>query len=87
MSTLRINLHIRPDVSPKLHQALSQLPARPRAELLRKVAEIGLTATVPRSSDIYVPSHPQESTRVSSSLEAEGSLGNDVVDFVEKGLL
>ena len=42
MSTLRINLHIRDDVSPYLYQTLIILPPRPRAEFLRRIAEIGL---------------------------------------------
>jgi len=42
MKVLRINLHIRSDVSPRLYEALSRLPPRPRAELLRRLAELGL---------------------------------------------
>lgn len=42
MSILRINLHIRSDVSPKLFEALANMPPRPRAERLRKLAELGL---------------------------------------------
>ncbi len=42
MKTLRINLHIRGDVSPKLFEALASMPPRPRAERLRKLAELGL---------------------------------------------
>lgn len=42
MKTLRINLHIRSDVSPKLFEALASMPPRPRAERLRKLAELGL---------------------------------------------
>lgn len=42
MKMLRINLRIRADASPRLYAALSDLPPRPRAELLRRLAEIGL---------------------------------------------
>jgi len=42
MTTLRINLHIRDDVSPLLYQVLAALPPKPRAEFLRKIADIGL---------------------------------------------
>ncbi len=42
MTMLRINLHIRSDVSPRLYAALAVMPPRPRAELLRKLAELGL---------------------------------------------
>lgn len=42
MTVLRINLHIRVDVSRVLHAALADMPPRPRAERLRKLAEIGL---------------------------------------------
>jgi hypothetical protein len=42
MSTLRINLHIRSDASPRLFEALAKLPPRPRAELLRKLGDLGL---------------------------------------------
>lgn len=42
MRTLRINLHIRYDVSPRLHVALASMLPRPRAERLRKLAELGL---------------------------------------------
>lgn len=42
MKVLRINLHIRQDVSPQLYEALATMPARPRAELLRRLAELGL---------------------------------------------
>lgn len=43
MKMLRINLRIRSDVSPRLYAALIDLPPRPRAELLRRLADIGLT--------------------------------------------
>lgn len=42
MTVLRINLHIRFDVSQVLHAALAGMPPRPRAERLRKLAELGL---------------------------------------------
>lgn len=42
MTILRINLHIRVDVSQVLHAALVGMPPRPRAERLRKLAELGL---------------------------------------------
>lgn len=42
MTVLRINLHIRVDVSQVLHAALVGMPPRPRAERLRKLAELGL---------------------------------------------
>lgn len=42
MSTLRINLHIRSDVVPRLYAALATMPPKPRAEFLRKIAELGL---------------------------------------------
>lgn len=45
MKMLRINLRIRSDVSPRLYAALIDLPPRPRAELLRRLADIGLTPT------------------------------------------
>lgn len=45
MKMLRINLRIRRDVSPRLYAALIDLPPRPRAELLRRLADIGLTPT------------------------------------------
>lgn len=42
MNLLRINLHIRSDVSPSLYESLAMLPPRPRAEFLRRIAEAGL---------------------------------------------
>jgi hypothetical protein len=42
MTVLRINLHIRADVSPQLQAALADMPPRPRAERLRRLAELGL---------------------------------------------
>ena len=42
MTTLRINLHIRADASPRLHAALASVSPRPRAERLRGLAELGL---------------------------------------------
>lgn len=47
MKRLRINLHIRDDVSPRLYETLAGLPPRPRAELLRKLAELGLRPAAP----------------------------------------
>lgn len=47
MKMLRINLRIRDDVSPRLYEALTGLPPRPRAELLRKLAELGLQPVTP----------------------------------------
>lgn len=42
MKMLRINVRIRDDVSPRLFETLANLPPRPRAELLRKLAELAL---------------------------------------------
>lgn len=39
---LRINLLIRRDVAPHLYAVLAPMPPKPRAEFLRKIAELGL---------------------------------------------
>ncbi len=42
MKRLRINLHVREDVSPALYRALAPMAPKPRAERLRAIAEVGL---------------------------------------------
>lgn len=66
MKRLRINLHIRDDVSPGLYDALEGLPPRPRAELLRKLAELGLRPVAPTSPQ----PHRDASTTVAAIPEA-----------------
>lgn len=82
MNALRINLSIRPDVSPILYEALSKLPPRPRAELLRKVAEFGLTARVASSTDTHSHNQPANPLGVQSSRD---SMGVDLMQLIEKG--
>jgi hypothetical protein len=87
MNALRINLFIRPDVSPKLHDALSKLPPRPRAELLRKIAEIDLQVTVFPPDHIAASNHSAIAAGQISTPAAEGSLGSDLMSVVEKDFL
>jgi hypothetical protein len=73
MKRLRINLHIRADVSPRLYEALAGVPPRPRAELLRKLAELGLRPVAPTGPQ------PQrdESTAVAAVTEASDPRDRD----------
>jgi hypothetical protein len=73
MKRLRINLHIRDDVSPRLYEALAGLPPRPRAELLRRLAELGL---LPVASPTLRP-HPDESVTPSDTPQASDPRGRD----------
>jgi hypothetical protein len=87
MKTLRINLHIRNDVSPKLYEALAHMPPRPRAEYLRKVAEFGLQVTTAsthvsstRTGDLTSISKTTTTDSVKNNFSNDlvGLLGNDL---------
>ena len=87
MKMLRINLHIRNDVSPKLFEALANLPPRPRAEFLRKIAELGLHLTEsPAPSPIHTPvpmrgpSGPHEPMAGSDSTQV--GFGDDINNLI-----
>lgn len=83
MKTLRINLHIRSDVSPKLYEALAHMPPRPRAEYLRKVAEFGLQVTT--SSTHVAPTRAGAVTNISKTTAADSvkdSFSNDLVGLL-----
>ncbi len=87
MSILRINLHIRYDVSPKLFEALSKLPPRPRAEYLRKVAEFGLQVTT--SSTHVTPAWTGDLKCASAEITADSekdNFGNDLVGLLGNDL-
>lgn len=73
MKRLRINLHIRADVAPRLYEALADLPPRPRAELLRRLAELGLRPAVPTGLQL----HPDEPTAVAAMTEASDPRDRD----------
>lgn len=83
MRMLRINLHIRDDVSPRLYEALVDLPPRPRAELLRKLAECGLRPVAlpdSRSCPDRVPIHPRSED--DSELSDRAAFGDELVRVV-----
>lgn len=73
MKMLRINLRIRDDVSPRLFETLANLPPRPRAELLRKLAELGLQPVAPTGPQL----HRYESTAVAAMTEASDPQDRD----------
>ena len=73
MKRLRINLHIRDDVSPRLYAALAGVPPRPRAELLRRLAELGLRPVAPTGPQL----HRDESTAVAAMTEASDPRDRD----------
>jgi hypothetical protein len=87
VKVLRINLHIRSDISPKLYEALSRLPPRPRAEFLRKIADCGLqvaassTHVAPmRTDDSMSANQPITTNSVPDNFSNDlvGLLGNDL---------
>ncbi len=87
MKTLRINLHIRSDVSPRLFEALSKLPPRPRAEFLRKIAELGLQLTegpAPSSSDMLVPMRDPRGPNLptAGSDSTQEGFGDDITNLI-----
>ena len=87
MSVLRINLHIRSDISPKLFEALSKLPPRPRAEYLRKIAECGLQ--VATSSTHVAPTRTDDSTSANQPITANSvpdNFSNDLVGLLGNDL-
>lgn len=87
MSVLRINLHIRSDVSPKLYEALASMPAKPRAELLRKLAERGLQ--VAASSTHLAPTPTDDSTHIAQRMTVNSTpdnFSNDLAGLLEKDL-
>ncbi|BAU49840.1 hypothetical protein SVA_3292 [Sulfurifustis variabilis] len=73
MKRLRINLHIRDDVSPRLYEALASLPPRPRAELLRRLAELGLRPAAPTVPQL----DRDEATAVAAMTEASDPRDRD----------
>ena len=81
MSVLRINLHIRSDVSPKLFEALSKLPPRPRAEFLRRIAELGLQFTEGRASTSSCISVPSRAPAAGSD-SAQENFGDDITNLI-----
>lgn len=88
MKTLRINLHIRSDVSPRLYQTLAALPPRPRAELLRRVSEIGLH--VSESSQVSfrnLGATVQAVSNEGGTNDGSGkqNFGNDIANVVGSG--
>lgn len=83
MRMLRINLHIRDDISPRLYEALVNLPPRPRAELLRKLAECGLRPVAPPDSRSYTDSVPlPPSSEDHSELSDRAAFGDELVRVV-----
>lgn len=72
MTVLRINLHIRPDVSQTLHAALAVMSPRPRAERLRKLAELGLQVESGRLQERTI-----NSAKVKSAPTAHVSIGGN----------
>lgn len=87
MTTLRINLHIREDISPRLFQALVNIPPRPRAELLRKIAELGLQIEDGRLDSLdsrrsSVPASSEQASAVASGHGAPG-FGDDLAGLVQ----
>jgi len=84
MNTMRINLHIRDDVSPRLFAALASLRGRARAEFLRNLAERGLQPTLP-----HAPSHVVDASRMHPTTDpgatatARESLGDAFLDAVD----
>ncbi len=91
MSTLRINLHIRDDVSPFLYQTLVILPPRPRAELLRRIAEIGLRTehnpgSSPETSKAIVIDKRPETSISRESDQASDFFGDDLFSAIGASL-
>ncbi len=91
MSTLRINLHIRDDVSPYLYQTLIILPPRPRAEFLRRIAEIGLRtehnpASSPETSKASVIDSRPEAHNGRAPDLASDCFGDDLFSAIRDSL-
>lgn len=90
MKTLRINLHIRSDVSPKLYQTLVAIPPRPRAEFLRRVSEMGLQAS---ENSRFSPGNPVAIAQTVHNEDAAGvgsarqNFGDDIANVVGSGFL
>lgn len=87
MKTLRINLHIRDDVAPRLYVALAVMPPRPRAELLRKLAELGLQIESGQLHSLRVDSNhlkapSAEASAVEVADNATEGFGNDLAGLV-----
>lgn len=87
MSILRINLHVRSDVSPHLFQALILLPPRPRAEFLRRIAERGLqiecgSALAPESSQTRAPSEVPDKHPKLAPAQVPDTFGEDLASII-----
>lgn len=87
MKVLRINLHVREDISPRLFQALVNIPPRPRAELLRRIAELGLQIGDGRldSLDSRRSAAPASSEQASAVVPGHGTpgFGDDLAGLVQ----
>lgn len=73
MKILRINLHIRSDISPQLYETLAALPPRPRAELLRRLAELGLRPIAVTTSSTWeeTPARKADTPNMASASDRE----------------
>lgn len=85
MNTLRINLHIRDDISPLLYTALIDLPGKPRAEYLRRLAEIGLHYSKHGTGSPKFTINGENtdaSKEIDTSNNTEDHFGYDIVDLL-----
>lgn len=57
MKTMRINLHIRKDLNPRLYAALEKLSGKRRAEFIRRLAELYLMLEENGNNKSLLPPH------------------------------
>ncbi len=82
MKTLRINLHLRSDTASKLFDALVDLPPRPRAEFLRKIAEIGLQCTLGQSTYTATAPHSELARHHGTREHSNETFGDDLASVL-----